>query len=271
MDFSRTDEHFCSMDDDDVERLFDLLSRRYELLERLADSGLSKGDLERELDVSRSTIDRAIRALEAKGIVDRSNGTVSVTPWGRVALDGYRQFRDGMLGLTAARPIFESFDGSVTIPFETFRSAEVVLPDRQSPHRPIMAFREFLEDAEEVRSIGTGLLPEYVRTYHAQIVEGNLTAELVVQSSVLDDLLVNYWEPVNDALSTDRLAIYETSLDRLFSLKIGHTDRQEMAIIGYADHGVTGFIRSDADAAVEWAENAFHRVKSDGTLVAPRD
>ncbi|MFW6003037.1 MAG: helix-turn-helix transcriptional regulator [Halanaeroarchaeum sp.] len=262
---------------DDVECLTGLLSRRYVLLAALADGPRTKSELESALGVSRSTIDRAVRSLEEEDVVHRGTDGVGLTLLGRIALDGYRQFRSGLGGLVKARPLVSSTDHEAAIPFELFERADVINANRQSPHRPIVGLQQFLEDASTVRSIATAVLPDYVQFYHTQIVDHGTDVELLVLSSILDELLATYWESMNDALSTGRLTIYEMAEEPPYSLKIGETDttgetdKTEVSMVTYGDQGVAGFVRSESDVAVEWAERLYQRTKTEATLVAPMD
>lgn len=254
---------------DDAECLIGLLSRRHDLLNLLGEESRSKSELESTLNISRSTVDRAVRNLEAESIVARASGGVSLTQYGRIVLDGYRQFRAGLVGLEAAKSLFSSFDSDETVPFDMFRDASVVTSDRRSPHRPTVAFQQFLVDATDVKSVITGVVPEYVRTCHQQVVENGSTVEVVVESSVLEKVLTRYWDRVVDMLDTGRLTIFEVGTDPTYSVQVADTDSREAAILTYGDSGVTGFVRSARPEAVAWAETVFDRHKSNATLVAP--
>ncbi|AKH97705.1 helix-turn-helix transcriptional regulator [Halanaeroarchaeum sulfurireducens] len=256
---------------DDLEGLVGLFCRRYDLIDALADGPRSKNELESDLDVSRSTVDRAVRSLEAEGILVREGGSVSLTFLGRVTLKGYQQLREGLVGLHRAKSMFAPVDTEEMVPFELFRGADVVTADPKAPHRPVAALAQFLDDMSEVQSVVKGLMADYVRMYHTQIVENRLDAELVVESSVLDDLIATYWDPVSDALSSDRLVVYETSSEPPYSVKIGESDTTEVAVITYGEQGVSGFLRSDNDRAVSWARRVYERTKSEASLVAPMD
>lgn len=257
------------MDCDDVECLTELLARRYDLLDALTDGPLTKSELETRLDISRSTIDRAVRSLEGEEIVTREAGAVTLTEFGRVALEGYLQFQRGLGGLREAVSMHQTFDPAEPIPFDFFRSADVVDANRRSPHRPIVAFQQFLEDVDSVQTVVTGLLPDYVDYYHTQVVENEMTAEVVVRAPVLDKLLSMYWDSMSEILSTGRFEVYETSADPSYSIKVGEGETSEAAIITYGPQGVTGFMRSDTREAVEWAAELFETIKDDATLIAP--
>ena len=255
----------------DVECLTELLARRFDLLDALTEDPLTKSELETRLDISRSTIDRAVRSLEAEEIVARDAGNVSLTEYGRVALQGYREFQLGLDGLRDATSILSTSDRDESIPFGFFRSAEIVDASRHSPHRPIVAFEQFLEDVDAVQSVGTGLLPDYVEFYHREIVDHDMAAELVVKAPVLDNLLSMYWDSMSDMLSTGRLEVYETTLDSPYSIKIGQGSKPDVSLITYGPQGVTGFMRSDTREAIEWASDLYDRIKNDATLIAPMD
>ena len=256
---------------DDVECFTELLAHRFDLLEALTEGPLTKSELESRLDISRSTIDRAVRSLEAEEIVGRDAGTVSLTEYGRVALNGYRELRVGLDGLRDAVSILSTSERDESIPFGFFRGAKVVDASRQSPHRPIVAFEQYLEDVDSVRSVATGLLPDYVEFYHTEVVDHYLTGEIVVKAPVLDNLLSMYWESMSDILSTGRLKVYETTRDPPYSVKIGRGTSAEVALITYGPQGVTGFMRSDTREAIEWASDLYDRLKDDATLIAPMD
>lgn len=255
----------------DVECLTELLARRFGLLDALTEGPLTKSALETRLDISRSTIDRAVRALEADGIVARDAGSVSLTEYGRVALEGYREFQLGLEGLRGAKSVLSTIDTDESIPFGFFRGAEVVDANRHSPHRPIVAFEQYLEDVDSVRSVATGLLPDYVEFYYREVVDHHMTGEIVVKAPVLDNLLSMYWESMSDILSTGRLKVYETTIDPPYSIKIGQGTNEEVALITYGPQGVTGFLRSDTREAIEWARDLYARIKDDATLIAPMD
>lgn len=256
---------------DDVECLIGLLSRRHDLLTLLEETSRSKHELESALSISRSTVDRAVRNFEEESIVDRSSGGVSLTQYGRIVLDGYLQFRAGLVGLKTAKPVFSTLESDETVPFNMFREAQVVTSDRRSPHRPTVAFQQFLVDASDVKSVITGVVPEYVRTCHQQVVESGSTVEVVVESSVLEKMLTRYWDRIVDMLSTGRLMLYEVKTVPTYSVQVANADVREAAILTYGKGGVTGFVRSTVPAAVAWAEMEFERYRTDATLVAPME
>ena len=259
------------MGHEDLEGLVDLLCRRYEVIDALADEPRSKKELESDLGVSRSTVDRAVRSPEDEDIVVQEGGAVSLTFLGRVTLNGYRQLREGLVGLLEAKSMFETVDTDEPVPFELFRDGDIVTAEFSAPHRPMSAFAQFLDDVREVRSIVKGLQLEGVQAFHRQIVENRINAELVVESSALDVMIAKYGGPLREALTTDRLAIYETDSELPYIINIGESETTEVTVMTTADLAVNGFLRTDNDKAVSWAQGVYDRAKSEATVVAPMD
>ncbi|MFB6134239.1 MAG: helix-turn-helix transcriptional regulator [Halanaeroarchaeum sp.] len=255
--------------EEDVVQVTELLARRLDLLEVVSAGPTSKRTLVSDLDVSRSTVDRAVRSLESAGIVHRRDGAVTLTTTGEIALRGYRDFHRGLIGLRDASPLFRSVDPDSLPPFSLFVDATVVTAKRESPHQPIRAFEQFLEDAERIQTVWTGLIPDYVDFYNEQVVDRGMEADLFVRSSVLDDLLSAYWEPIARAVQTGRLTLYEVSDDPPLSIKVAETGVPEVGILTYGSQGISGFIRSDDVEGVEWAKSLLDSVRGDAVRVAP--
>lgn len=72
--------------------VIEVLLRRHAVVERLSVQPTAKRDLVDGLDVSRSTVDRAIRETESVGLVERRDGGVSLTLCGRLAVAEFERF-----------------------------------------------------------------------------------------------------------------------------------------------------------------------------------
>ncbi|MFB6125002.1 MAG: helix-turn-helix transcriptional regulator [Halanaeroarchaeum sp.] len=255
--------------DADVDAVVELLVRRRAMLAALREGPSTKRELETTLDVSRSTVDRAVRQLEGVDLVRREHGAIALTLPGRLVHDGLAEFVAGFEGVQRASTMLADLDADVSVPFALFPDAMVIEATKASPHLPVVALRQFLDDARTVESVATALHPDYVDAYRDIVVEQGTEAEIVVQTGVLDELLATYWQPVEEALDTGRVTFYETDAESVVSLKIAETDTEEVAILVYGDRGVEGFVRSDNRRAVEWAREEYERIREGAQLVAP--
>lgn len=74
--------------------LLELTHKRGYILRAISTDGAEKRDLADELSDSRPTIDRAIRELEADGLVVRVEGKCQLTLLGRLLYERYRDVRN---------------------------------------------------------------------------------------------------------------------------------------------------------------------------------
>jgi len=88
--------------DDGGEPVLDVVKRRWPVFEQLLDGPSYKRDLVASVDRSRSTVDRAVRELEAAGLVERTDGGYVATVAGRLAAEEYRAATDSLAAVEAA-------------------------------------------------------------------------------------------------------------------------------------------------------------------------
>lgn len=246
-----------------------LLARRAPLLDALRDGPLSKRDLASRRDVSRSTIDRAVRELESAGLVSRNQGAVELTLPGAMALESHQRHASELEGISEAYEMLATYEHDLAIAPAVFRDALIVPPDRHAPHRPVDALIEMLEGAEFIRLYATGIMPEYVETYRGRVMDG-AELDLICTESVLQELLDEYDDDLDEAMETGRVTLHESTESLPFSIVVAEQeDQTRVCLMLYREHAVAGFIRNDAPDAVSWATNRFEALKADAEQVAP--
>lgn len=72
----------------------DVIVQRAQFLERLLDDPAEKRTLVEQLEVSRSTVDRALRDLEVEGLVTYADEGYALTAVGEILATRYFAFRD---------------------------------------------------------------------------------------------------------------------------------------------------------------------------------
>lgn len=249
----------------------DLLAQRADLLRAVRDDPTTtKPELADELAVSRSTVDRAVRQLETRGLVDRAGGGVSLTLNGRLALDSYETFRADLAGLNAAETAIEALPDDARVAPVLFRDATVVEATGVAPQRPTEAYRSLVADATHIRGYASRLLDSTVPTLRDRIVDGGLELDLVFDPAVLDALLGRHGDTVADALDTGRLTLRQTDDGLAYSLMVIDTPASTYACaLFYDDSGHTGFLYNDDPDAVEWAEGVDESLREDAETLSP--
>lgn len=241
-----------------------LLARRYGFLRELADGPRTKRELAAALEVSRSTVDRAVRELEAAGFAARSNGRVTVTPTGSIAYASCRTHLAELEGITTAEPALSALRGTTDLPPALFRGADVVTPNRVAPQHPHDRLVDVLEEAEVLRHYATGIRPEYEEPYWGRLEEGR-PIDVVAVTAVLEKFIEAYRAEMASGLDTDDFSIQETAEKRPYSMVIGDTDA--VCVLIYEGHSLAAIVYNDAPAAVMWALEQFESLRADADPV----
>lgn len=232
-----------------------VVARRGMVLRIVGTDGVRKQRIVEELDISRSTVDRAIRELEAVEFVERSSdGTYHRTLPGRMALEEYDSFAARMDGIMSSVDLLSSLPMDAPCDAEVLEDATVVVAERHSPYMPVNHFDDLVDRSQAVYGIETAVLPQHVTVYHEKLTSGDLTARVVVTEAVVEHLMSAYKTELREGLETGQLELRQTSTSIPYSLLVGETAKgPEMGLVVYAQGGVRGFIRNEAPEAVQWA------------------
>jgi len=251
--------------DSDVPEVIRTVVKRAELLDRLAEGSVSKRNLRDDLGVSRSTVYKAVRELERTNLVEEADAGPRLTLAGRLLADRYRSFAGVVADVVGHGPILDPIPHDAPLTTAVLDGGDHVLAERHAPNRPIAHVDTMVRDADRVVGFSPVVLPQYVDLFHEQLVSGELTAELVLESPVVDYLQSNHVDRIGEAMATGRLTLWETDATLPFGLVVGDDG---LALIVYEENGeLRGLFRNDAPAALDWGREVFERFRADATEV----
>jgi predicted transcriptional regulator len=252
--------------------LLSLLERRADVLDELVGGPREKRDLVDALDVSRSTVDRAIRELEADDLIDRTCDGVAITFLGRVALSSHLRHRRGVATLERMRDVLQYLDPSAPLPLWVLEGADVHRPDPPAVHRPYETVRSDLAAAEEIQGLSKAITdPVGIERFREFVLEGGMEIEIVGTPGIVEHLLEHHPEDVARASDEGSLALYEHD-DVPFGLFVCDPEAGNgtVLVFVYDDGQLAGVIRNRRLPVVEWAASLFRGVREAATPVAPR-
>lgn len=240
----------------------EVLARRADLLRAVRERRRSKPALVDELAVSRSTVDRAVRELEAEGLVARSDG-VSLTLRGRLALDSYERLMSDLDGIDAAASVLETVPDDARVDTRLLQDAAVAEASPVAPQRATEAYRSLAADATRIRGYASALLDSTIPTLSDRIVDGGLEMDLILGPDVLDALVANHASTVADARATGRFTMRDASRTLSYSLMLVETPATTYATaLFYDDSGHTAMVCNDTPEAVAWAEGVYEDLRA---------
>lgn len=238
---------------------------RVEILERLASSGATtQRELRDCLDASRSTIVRALSALERQGWIERTPESYRITTSGEFVAEGLDELLETVRLTEELSAFLEWFPhGDVELDPASLRDAEVTTSTPSDPYAPARTQTEF------VRAVGrfVGFLPaidlEGTKIVRDRIANGELTAEIVIPDEVAETVRDEPYAPLfRDMFRTGRLSVLV--VDRLpFYLGLDGDDRVQ---IGVADEeGIPrALLETNAEPARSWAEAYYSEHRNRG-------
>lgn len=256
------------MDDSRVPDEIETVARRADFLERLADGPLHKPEMVERLGHSRSTVDRAIKALEAAGFVERVPDGYVTTTAGRLAVDRYRSFVRAERSVLAAREVLDPLPADLDVPPSLLEDARVETVD--AGHQLFEAVVDRLATADSHRAAIARLDDSrHLRVLHRRVVAANLDATVSTSADVLHGLREEFPHLVAELVEAEGFEAYRIDPPP-FTLLLTTTGRaddpagNEVVLVTYDGAEVAGFVATDDDAACRWAGQYLDSLEADG-------
>lgn len=264
---SRDDGTAELMPDDKREFLLESI-RRAPLLEYLGCGSANAGDILEGVDMSRSTVHRALDSLTDLDVVQEADGEYELTQVGRIVVEEMDRFGTRVWTANSLTQFLNSIDvGGTEIPIEYLSDATVVRREPRQPHATIHRIMELFEKADELRMLSTVISPIYVDIGYKQMMDG-MAIEAIFESEVVDLMLSEYPEKAYETMVIGNFDVYAHD-DIPFELFI-FEDR-----IGMAAHNQQGnaeiLVECDDPTVFSWAEDLYERHLSDATSQSVSD
>lgn len=236
------------------------VAKRREVLAELT-TPKTKPELVNSLDISRSTVDRAVRALTEENLVERRESEYEATFAGREGLAAYGRFCDRMTALERAQPVLSSLPSTVDIDPAALESATVVESTASAPEAPIEENVGVVTSATSFRGTGPTVLPRYLDVL-STVLDGGTDVELVVTESVVEALSETYADGFEMLTGAAEVSLYVTAEPMQYAVWTAESPGgTNSGIVVYDETGVVGVINNDTEAMNEWAAAEYDRLK----------
>jgi len=258
------------MDGWDGPEEIELVARRIEVIEALADEPRRKRDVVDDLSCSRSTLDRAVRRLSDAGLLERVPEGYVATLSGRLCAERYRAFVAEERAVLGARSALSTLPPDANLPVEALSGADVLTADGR-PHELFETVVEHLRTADRYRAV----LPEltdtrHLRLCHGRVVRDALDVVLLLGPDLVERLGREFPELADGLASAASVEIAQ--VDPLsYGLCLADSDGDGSVLILIADEGtLQAVVRTDDPAALRWARAEIDRLEGAGRPVADR-
>lgn len=247
----------------DVGELTALFVRRAPLLRALRAGPRTRSALAADRDVSRSTVDRAVRELESVGAVERHDGAIAITLVGRLALASHDDFERELRNVVDCA-LLDSLGDDAPIDRAVVDGATNVDATPAATARPLDALTDRLEAAVSVEWYATMALTGLVEAFRRRLDNG-LTAHLYVDGDVVDTLVTDSLAVIEDMRGLPNATISETAVELPYDLALFEYAEGSEVVVLTGERGVDHLVCNDSDAAVAWGRERFGEVRADAT------
>jgi predicted transcriptional regulator len=240
---------------EDLDEVVETVFRRAPVLARLVDGAADKPTLVADLDVSRSTVDRALRELLTNDLVERTDAGYRTTLAGRLALGAFERFCSRVRGVDDALDVLAVLPRDAPFPAALFDGARVERPTPVAPHRPAERNEQLLSWADHVRGCISAVSEQYVANYRRAIDDGT-SVELVFPTAVFERLVREYELADDPVLEAEGVAVRQTDESLPCSVKLHTRDDEAVASLTvYGPDGLRGLVTNDSPEAVAWVRS----------------
>lgn len=253
--------------DDRGERVRALVRNRADVLESLLEEPRTKPSLVAALGSSRSTVDRALKALTAQGLVRLTEGKYVASSAGRLAYDATERHRDVIADIERTAPMLQHLSAETCLTRDVLAEATIHRPVAGAGRQALRAAMSVVKGADTVYACSQAVTDTAAPTAaYRLVVEAEATLEVVYASHVADYIRDEHAGDRREMVSTGRYRAFETA-SLPFGLFVAHADDgTQVAVAVYdASNALVGVLTNDTDAAVAWAESVYRQQRASAT------
>jgi predicted transcriptional regulator len=237
-----------------------VVAKRAEILECLRNGMTDKREMEGNLDVSRSTINRALAELQEERVIETRNCDYELTIFGELSFREYSRFSDVYDVLIEAKELLDHLPKDAEISTELLRDADVQLAEQPAPDVPLKTLQDHIRRANQVDILTPILVQRLVDLLERRMAEHQLNVTLVCSTDLLSYLSEEYPDWIETML--ENCGIWKTERTPEYGLYL--IDETELCLCIYDENGkLQGTISNTTQSAVDWAieliEDSRHR------------
>ena len=249
---------------DAVSDLVRTLCNRHEFLVALRVAPREKRTLVETLGVSRSTVDRALRELEAEGLVKRTERGYRLTAAGHLAAT----LTDAMLSATsdlhaAAEPL-RAASPDAPLDLRLVSGATATEETERVRSQRLSSVLDLLMEASRAYILAPVISrPRSFDRVCEAVLDADTDVEMVFEASLAEQLLPPNVDRVAAMIENGFTPLVTTGVP--FGLVLGETaDGWETHLVTYGDDGdLRGVVSNDTPAAAAWAWETYQRFRDD--------
>jgi predicted transcriptional regulator len=232
------------------------IRKRYQILDALRDEKLAKSDLESNLDISRSTVNRGINELQEYDLVERDRGAQVITLYGKLALSIYDKYYRLFEKVYDTKALLKELPKDLNIDGELIRDSTISIAEPPAPRKPLDEITERVSESDTVELLSPVIVSNHVSVYvDFSSIDGS-SLSIVCTKDVIKYAIKHHFEETKQFIRDDSTIV--GVLERNLNYGVVICDSEVMWINVFGARGeLLGSIKNESSLAVEWAEEKF--------------
>lgn len=251
------------MSEDAVDpELVEVINRRMDVLSALTTTR-EKRDLVEELELSRSTVNRAVRQLESLGLVTRRGG-YRRTVAGRLVHQVYGGFVDELAQVVRMEGLLTGMPQDHPMDLAMVRDATAHRASAAAPTAALERSAEIVRSAERLKTLTPRLSRPDLFDVVREEVDDGLALEMVLSRKLLEHLREHRpeWLSAVGAAPEAELYVRAELTPNLGAARLPEGRRAAVRVYDTAGE-FRGLVENDSLEAYTWAESVFADVRAD--------
>lgn len=243
----------------EADEVLSLITQRSEFLAVLHKSPMSPQELTSQIDVSRSTVSRALSTLEEHQIVAKESGKYKLTPFGQLAWNTYQDFEYELEHITNAAGFLAHLPNREELfSKKLFTGAEMNYSSTKTPNGAIRELASKISEFESVNILLSVILPIDVELYLEDMANETEDARIVVDKSVCTRLSSEQHSIISTLRESSSCSLYSVTHRIPFCLFL--LGDSEIWIRFHDERAnILGTLSNDSKEAIERADKIFTR------------
>ena len=243
------------------------IARRSDLINRILEGHTSKHELKSVTSISGSTLNRAIRCLEDRGIIKNQNQNdgYTVTSYGRLALGEYERLVDRFEALAKVKPLLRELGADSPVNMEMVQDAEVIMADSPDPRAPLTRLDNLVEGCHSIVALMPIIQSRFVTRIRENITQEEVEVDLIMGATQVEHLFASYgW--TREVIDHRLLSMHWIRDTPDFGVVLVDENRVWIGVYDETN-SIQGALLNDTPIAVEWAKETLEESRSQGDRV----
>lgn len=242
------------------EKLREVLYKRSDVLQAVANEALTKPELIDIVEMSRSTIDRSIRDLESLACVEKQHGCYVATTKGKFAIAEYNTYKNNSKSIDKAGSVLNYLSSDISISRDFLQDMTIHTRNSHVPDAVLKHSNELLRSTTHLIGLAPTALTSYPTLINDEVERRDMSAELVIEQSVFDSLFEVKRDAISDMKNHSEIKLYVSEGSLPYSLWVmEQTDGTTAGITVHDNGGVQGILTNNSTEAVTWAKEVYEK------------